>query len=153
MSWTEERVETLKTLWMQRKTATEIAAIMGESLTRNAVIGKVHRLNLEKRMKPIRKTSTKLGDMIKAKKQVASAAPKLERTMKPMVSEQGTASVLTLGVHMCKWPIGDPFNDDFSFCGLRQNGAGPYCAKHAKKAYVPALSDPRSLARTLRRYL
>jgi GcrA cell cycle regulator len=68
----------------------------------------------------------------------------------------GTATVLTLGAHMCKWPIGDPALDNFTFCG-RRTGEGPYCHEHAQVAYQPAQAKKKSsaaeLARSLRRYL
>ncbi len=68
----------------------------------------------------------------------------------------GIATVLTLGAHMCKWPIGDPSSDGFTFCGRRQS-EGPYCAEHARVAYQPAQAKKRSsaseLARSLRRYI
>jgi GcrA cell cycle regulator len=68
----------------------------------------------------------------------------------------GTATVLTLGAHMCKWPIGDPSVDDFTFCGDYAED-GPYCLKHNHVAYQPAQakkrSGPNELARSLRRYI
>jgi len=68
----------------------------------------------------------------------------------------GTATVLTLGAHMCKWPIGDPSLDNFTFCG-RRSGEGPYCNEHSEVAYQPAQTKKRSganeLARSLRRYI
>jgi GcrA cell cycle regulator len=57
---------------------------------------------------------------------------------------------------MCKWPIGDPATDSFTFCG-RRSGEGPYCAEHARMAYQPQQtrkrSGPSELARSLRRYI
>jgi GcrA cell cycle regulator len=70
----------------------------------------------------------------------------------------GSATVLTLGAHMCKWPIGDPATDGFSFCGRRTGDEGPYCVEHARVAYQPQQkkarrSDGSDLARSLRRYI
>jgi GcrA cell cycle regulator len=72
----------------------------------------------------------------------------------------GTATVLTLGAHMCKWPIGDPSSDEFSFCGRRSGDEGPYCVEHARVAYQPAQKKKAGgrdgaseLARSLRRYI
>ena len=66
----------------------------------------------------------------------------------------GSATVLTLGAHMCKWPIGDPASDSFTFCG-RRIGEGSYCVEHARVAYQPKQKGKRSsaaeLARSLRR--
>jgi GcrA cell cycle regulator len=70
--------------------------------------------------------------------------------------EPGMATVLTLGAHMCKWPIGDPAQDNFTFCG-RRSSEGPYCHEHSQVAYQPAQSKKKSsaseLARSLRRYI
>jgi GcrA cell cycle regulator len=69
----------------------------------------------------------------------------------------GTATVLTLGAHMCKWPIGDPSMDNFTFCGRRSEETGPYCHEHATIAYQPVQTKKKSgaaeLARSLRRYI
>jgi len=69
----------------------------------------------------------------------------------------GTATVLTLGAHMCKWPIGDPSTEDFTFCGRRAGEDGPYCTDHARIAYQPPQSKKKGsvteLARSLRRYI
>jgi GcrA cell cycle regulator len=68
----------------------------------------------------------------------------------------GSATVLTLGAHMCKWPIGDPSTDAFTFCG-RRSSDGPYCNEHARVAYQPQQqkkkAGPNELARSLRRYI
>jgi GcrA cell cycle regulator len=72
------------------------------------------------------------------------------------VEEPGSATVLTLGAHMCKWPIGDPASDSFTFCG-RRIGEGSYCTEHARLAYQPQQKGKRTtaadLARSLRRYI
>ena len=74
----------------------------------------------------------------------------------PFVEEPGSATVLTLGAHMCKWPIGDPASEEFTFCGRRIDADGPYCLNHARIAYQPQQPRKRSpaseLARSLRRY-
>jgi GcrA cell cycle regulator len=70
----------------------------------------------------------------------------------------GTATVLTLGAHMCKWPIGDPSSREFSFCGRRAS-EGVYCGEHARVAYQPQIRKGASqdgaseVARSLRRYI
>jgi GcrA cell cycle regulator len=77
----------------------------------------------------------------------------------PTVREEpGSATVLTLGAHLCKWPIGDPSTDGFTFCGRRTGQDGPYCNDHARVAYQPAIkkgkrTDAVELARSLRRYI
>ena len=79
--------------------------------------------------------------------------------IQPYIAEEpGTATVLTLGAHMCKWPIGDPSTDAFSFCGRQANDGIPYCSHHARVAYQPQQkksgkrADGGDLARSLRRY-
>jgi GcrA cell cycle regulator len=169
MGWTDERVETLKRLWLDGLSASQIAKQLG-GVTRNAVIGKVHRLGLSGRAAP----SKPARPAFKAPRPArpATAAPSAPRrisepvaaTTAPAVPAQryvdeapGSATVLTLGAHMCKWPIGDPALETFTFCGRRTGGEGPYCGEHARVAYQPAQTKKRSgssdLARSLRRYI
>jgi GcrA cell cycle regulator len=72
------------------------------------------------------------------------------------IESPGTATVLTLGTRMCKWPIGDPISDDFTFCGRRSDDGTPYCVEHARQAYQPSQKKKREggsdLSRSLRRY-
>lgn len=107
MSWTDERVEKLRELWGQGMSASEIADLLGD-ITRNAVIGKAHRLGLSGRPSPIKKKETK------------------------------GATILSLTERMCKWPVGDPKSPDFHFCGKQALAGLPYCAEHAAIAYQPA---------------
>ena len=163
MGWTEERVSILKKLWLEGLSASQIAKQLG-GVTRNAVIGKVHRLGLSGRAtpsspprpvfktpRPPRPISTSL-----APRRIASAAAPSEPQSPQYVEEPGSATVLTLGAHMCKWPIGDPSSDSFTFCGRRIND-GPYCVEHARVAYQPQQKGKKStaaeLARSLRRYI
>jgi GcrA cell cycle regulator len=166
MGWTEERVELLKKLWQDGLSASQIAKQLG-GVTRNAVIGKVHRLGLSGRAAPSKPART----VFKAPRPArpVSVAPSAPRRLsaEPMLHAQptpvryvdeapGTATVLTLGAHMCKWPIGDPSLETFTFCG-RRSGEGPYCVEHAQVAYQPPQSKKKSsaseLARSLRRYI
>ena len=166
VGWTEERVETLKKLWLDGLSASQIAKQLG-GVTRNAVIGKVHRLGLSGRAAPSQPTRT----VFKAPRPARPAQPAAPRRIEPqqavtpvtqprriMFDESpGSATVLTLGAHMCKWPIGDPSADSFTFCGKRSEGDGPYCTAHASVAYQPQQSRKKSsateLARSLRRYI
>ncbi|MGQ3376268.1 MAG: GcrA family cell cycle regulator, partial [Caulobacteraceae bacterium] len=75
----------------------------------------------------------------------------------PVPELPGTATVMTLGAHMCKWPIGDPSSAEFSFCGRRAS-EGVYCVEHARVAYQPQVrkagkDGASDLARSLRRYI
>jgi GcrA cell cycle regulator len=166
MGWTDERVELLKKLWQDGLSASQIAKQLG-GVTRNAVIGKVHRLGLSGRATPSKPARNVFKAPRPARPAQVASAPR--RVAEPMshhtpapapvryVDEApGSATVLTLGAHMCKWPIGDPAMDNFTFCG-RRSGDGPYCHEHSEVAYQPTQSKKRSgateLARSLRRYI
>jgi GcrA cell cycle regulator len=169
MGWTDERVEILKRLWLEGLSASQIAKQLG-GVTRNAVIGKVHRLGLSGRATPSQPSRPAFRAARPARTTTAAPsahrraeAPRPESVTRvalrpaPYVEEPGTATVLTLGAHMCKWPIGDPATAEFSFCGRRAGDEGPYCIEHARLAYQPPQSKKKSsaseLARSLRRYI
>jgi len=163
MGWTEERVAVLKKLWLEGLSASQIAKQLG-GVTRNAVIGKVHRLGLSGRAAPSQ-PSRPVYRPTRPARPVHAAAPRRVEPVAPrpaappppaVVDLPGTATVLTLGAHMCKWPIGDPSTDEFSFCGRRAGEEGPYCIEHARVAYQPVQkkkSTANELARSLRRYI
>jgi GcrA cell cycle regulator len=167
MGWTDERVELLKKLWQDGLSASQIAKQLG-GVTRNAVIGKVHRLGLSGRAAPSKPART-VFKAPRPARPVAAAPSAPRRIAEPVAVQQpqpaparyvdeapGMATVLTLGAHMCKWPIGDPSLDSFTFCG-RRSGEGPYCHEHSQIAYQPAQAKKKSsaseLARSLRRYI
>jgi GcrA cell cycle regulator len=166
MGWTDERVELLKKLWQDGLSASQIAKQLG-GVTRNAVIGKVHRLGLSGRATPSKPARTVFKAPRPARAVTAPSAPRRLIEPSSMVAQPtpvryvdeapGTATVLTLAAHMCKWPIGDPALDSFTFCGRRTDEVGPYCHEHAQVAYQPAQAKKKSsaaeLARSLRRYL
>lgn len=176
MSWTDDRVTTLKKLWLDGLSASQIAKQLG-GVTRNAVIGKVHRLGLSGRAAPSQpaRPAFKAPRPARPAAQTMPSAPRrvvthdhaptqavvsagvAPPTLPAFRDEQpGSATVLTLGAHMCKWPIGDPSSDGFTFCG-RRSSEGPYCGEHARVAYQPQQSKkkagPTELARSLRRYI
>ncbi|MDO1559069.1 GcrA family cell cycle regulator [Brevundimonas sp. 2R-24] len=171
MGWTEERVGTLKKLWLDGLSASQIAKQLGGGVTRNAVIGKVHRLGLSGRAAPsqpsrpaFRTTRPRPSQPSAPRRIEAAAAPRPAPQQPappppaPMPDLPGTATVLTLGAHMCKWPIGDPTSNEFSFCGRRAGETGPYCVEHARVAYQPqqkkgGRDGASELARSLRRYI
>lgn len=157
MAWTEDRVTVLKKLWAEGHSASQIAKQLG-GVTRNAVIGKVHRLGLSGRATPSRpvkrpprlarpkprvmpdgsvKTPTpSVPERAEALK--LSEASAMIAAMPPLeLSDGEPASILTIRDSMCKWPIGDPADPKFAFCG-RKSGEGPYCTEHAKLAFQPA---------------
>jgi GcrA cell cycle regulator len=166
MGWTDERVSTLRRLWLEGLSASQIAKQLG-GVTRNAVIGKVHRLGLSGRATPSQPARPVFKPQRAARppapapqpvRRAIAVAPQPQTPMPRRSEEPGSATVLTLGAHMCKWPIGDPSSEGFSFCGLRTGEDGPYCSIHARVAYQPAAkksgrSGASDLARSLRRYI
>jgi len=114
--WTDERVEELKRLWGEGLTTGEIGKAL--EVSKNAVVGKAHRLGLKGRPSPIKR----------AKPQRAKAEPKIR-------------SVIELSAHTCRWPIGDPREPGFHFCGKPAMSGKPYCAEHAAVAYVSSSSS------------
>lgn len=160
MSWTDERVEILKKLWIDGLSASQIAKQLG-GVTRNAVIGKVHRLGLAGRATPSRpiKRVARLRPVITTisapaasiepglDEELTKSAPPIARPIhhqpitkiEPKRKENGSLiSVLELTPTMCKWPIGDPTDADFGFCGAKAHASWPYCAEHGAVAYQPA---------------
>jgi len=152
MSWTEERVSVLRQLWGNGKSASEIAEILG-GVTRNAVIGKAHRLGLSGRPSPIRKPAPK-PRAAKAQrpkpaarvaprgavKPTTAPAPRPVYAVPPPAPEvddapPGGATILDLNERMCRWPHGDPRQPGFKFCGRSAAPGLPYCAHHAAQAY------------------
>ena len=174
MGWTDERVEDLKKLWLEGHSASQIAKQLG-GVTRNAVIGKVHRLGLSGRAAPSKPARPVVAFKPIRTPRAAPAAPVavgVVRRCEPVgpggviavparperEEAPGSATVLTLGASMCKWPIGDPSSDGFTFCGGRAV-QGPYCQTHAQVAYQApqpkktGRSAEAELARSLRRYI
>lgn len=163
MSWTEERVELLRKLWNDGLSASQVAAELGSGVTRNAVIGKIHRLGLAERAKapsaprpraakpPRQPSQTRshgpsgmggvMGNVALAfapRMHMAAPAPRLaEEEVVVPISERVT--LMELREAMCRWPLGDPTTAEFRFCGAKSPvGAGPYCGYHARVAYQPA---------------
>lgn len=149
--WTEERVELLKKLWAEGLSASQVAKQLG-GVTRNAVIGKIHRLGLSgrattnraPRSRPATPRAAAPRPSAPAKPKaveetpVEAATPDMPANPLPVEVEPGQlATVLTLTEHTCKWPIGDPGTDGFHFCGRGADASMPYCAEHARLAYQP----------------
>lgn len=135
MAWTEDRVDLLKKLWTDGLSASQIARQLGD-VTRNAVIGKVHRLGLSGRGSPAR--SERPRAVTVPKPQAKPVFIKPVPAQNPVVLENGEfATVATLKDNMCKWPIGDPAAPGFRFCGHPTTPGTPYCEAHARLAYQP----------------
>jgi GcrA cell cycle regulator len=155
MNWTDERVEILKQLWRDGLSASQIASQLG-GVTRNAVVGKVHRLNLSGRAKPAssparlrkarptpaRRPPTRPAVVGNALKIHAHPAPRRIPVQVPIkdlvVPISLNVSLLALNDQMCKWPLGDPTDrDNFHYCGHRNFNGFPYCEYHSRIAYQP----------------
>jgi GcrA cell cycle regulator len=151
MSWTDERVETLKKLWSDGLSASQIAGVLG-GITRNAVIGKVHRLGLSGRAKSpaaaeprTRKPRSQVALQRLARPAVRgnnALAYAFEPEAEPQVLDNviplgQRRSLLELNEETCRWPIGDPGTADFFFCGGHALAGLPYCSYHSRIAYQP----------------
>ena len=198
MAWTDKMVEDLKIMWKQGLTTGEIGKRLGVS--KNSIVGKVHRLQLEARPSPIKKkeevennaqpkaaaTEPAKAQEPKKEKKVTKAEPKAElknkakievqpkpEAVKPVIAEKkivveekkepeknkptsvsapvktfvpkpaapaktynGNAKLTDLDNHTCRWPIGDPKDENFHFCGRKVRMGQTYCEEHAALAYV-----------------
>jgi GcrA cell cycle regulator len=150
MDWTNERVEELRRLWGQGQTASRIADLLG-GVTRNAVIGKAHRLGLRGRPSPIRRDES--GAVMRAAPvaRVSVPAPQPAKTeLPPMEASREAARNVPLppapapsqpktagagGMRSCSWPMGDPKQPGFHFCGAEAVPGRPYCTTHCGMAY------------------
>ncbi|WP_026379447.1 GcrA family cell cycle regulator [Afifella pfennigii] len=150
MSWTDERVDLLKKLWQEGLSASQIAGELG-GVTRNAVIGKIHRLGLSGRGQPTsiikrarrtrsapaprqRRTVTIGATALQAEEEV-EMVPELRPAHSVVVPIAKRLPIEKLTERTCKWPIGDPSDEDFHFCGCDSLEGLPYCEYHAGVAY------------------
>ncbi|MBR5154136.1 MAG: global cell cycle regulator GcrA-like protein [Alphaproteobacteria bacterium] len=151
MIWTDEAVEELKKMWDKGMTTGQIAKVL--NVTKNSIIGKVHRLCLTARPSPIKKsnktteekkaTPAKKAEKTTKAKSCTPAPKKLEQApikeeVKPVVPvpEEINIPLVKLDNHTCRWPMGDPRDEDFCFCGKRIKTGQTYCEEHAAIAYV-----------------
>ena len=119
MTWTPERIAELESLWATGETTAEIGRML--NVSKNAVVGKAHRLGLPGRPSPIKRDAFK-------------APSPLSTPSSPSPSPSTTVS--KYHGPPCQWPFGDPGSDDFYFCGAPAIPERPYCDKHCKIAYV-----------------
>lgn len=148
LGWSDDRVAAMSKLWLDGLSASQIAKQLG-GVTRNAVIGKVHRLGLSGHGgaasapgRPQRVTITRAPSPRRA---AVGAAPRVMAPSRPPVAAPSPApapegpglvtDMARLAVHACKWPIGDPKSSDFSFCGRHADGR--YCAVHEAQGVRP----------------
>lgn len=153
--WTDDTVETLTRLWRQGDlSAATIARRLG--VTRNAVLGKIHRLGLSKPRRPRPPAIAPPPRPGKPRPIAPAARPPASapvRTPTKLTAEIGrglVARLEDLPTRACHWPLGDPQAADFTFCGRRAE-TGPYCPAHAGMAYRGRGVDVTELARLLRR--
>jgi len=140
MSWTPERESKLRALWKKGHTASQIAALIGET-TRNAVIGKANRLNLEARTVSKKRSTTPKAKLendveIKQKKLGRKARFKsllLDKNFEP----ENPIKLTELTDDTCRWPIGHPNEKDYYFCGRKPLEKFPYCNLHVLYAFQP----------------
>ena len=139
MSWTEEKVAKLKELWSKGHTASQIAEALGDT-TRNAVIGKAHRLNLAARApsKQSSQSSTSVNRPVRRGSAPISRKAKFQSILLDKNFEpENPKSLEELTDQTCKWPIGQPNEEKFYFCGRKPEGEFPYCKLHVLYAFQP----------------
>ena len=178
MSWTDERVELLRQLWLDGRSASQISAELGLGVTRNAVIGKVHRLGLSGRAKSASPAAPRVRQRPAAPTPRAPVATRTSNggggghvvrgntalafsidtqlDAQPMFHEDVVVpmslrvTIVELREAMCRWPLGDPTTPEFRYCGIQSTGSGPYCAHHGKMAYQPVQDRRRERDRERR---
>ena len=140
MSWNEEKVEKLKELWGKGSTASQIAEIIG-GISRNAVIGKAHRLNLSSKIKTRNASSSQNFD-----KSLEETSSKQRRGRKSKFQSliiekdfepENPKKLEELDESSCKWPVGHPEEESFYFCGRSSLKDFSYCKLHLLYAYQP----------------
>ena len=165
MSWTDERVELLRKLWSEGLSASQVAAELGAGITRNAVIGKIHRLGLAERAKSAVSTRPRVAKVTRQVSQTRNAVAvpasignvALDYAPQPLVVARARpeeevvipmserVTLMELRESTCRWPMGDPTTPEFRFCGGPSPvGGGPYCAYHARVAYQPSQDRRRA---------
>lgn len=164
--WTEERIALLQTLWGQGYSASQIAAQL-PGVTRNAVIGKIHRLGkrpeapvdrprpallaAHARRRPAAVEARRATPQPQAQAHADWSARPFRRAA--LLEEPGLATFKTLEAHMCRWPIGEPDETGFSFCGRSVEGSRPYCQGHSRVAYKGGAGTDADINRLYARYL
>jgi len=170
MSWTDERVELLRKLWLDGKSASQIAAELENGITRNAVIGKVHRLGLSGRAKVAGATTPRprprppalRQPMVRPCTPMTRGATALAFELQPIQRREAepiedivaslaeSVTIMELRESMCRWPLGDPTTAEFRFCGSKSDAGGSYCRHHSRLAYQPPQDRRREREREKR---
>lgn len=149
----EGKIETLKQMWLDGFSASQIAVKLGDGITRNAVIGKINRLHLNRssnRSKaklaavpdhhaPKPPKPVKRGAPVKPVLRVAVPAPEIDH--EDGVDVTHLVGIMQLDKNTCRWPIGDPLTKEFGFCGCQVAEGSVYCAPHRKRAHAPKFAE------------
>ena len=140
MSWTNEKVKKLRELWTKGHTASEIAGFLGET-TRNAVIGKAHRLDLEERAPSKSRSSSEKSTATKSQPKLRGSVSRKSKFNSILLDKnfeaENPTSLENLTDQTCKWPSGHPDEENFHFCGRKPVDAFPYCKLHVLYAFQP----------------
>ena len=140
MSWNEEKVEKLKELWGKGSTASQIAEIIG-GISRNAVIGKAHRLNLSSKIKTRNASSSQNFDNSSeensSKQRIGRKSKFQSLIIEKDFEPENPKKLEELDESSCKWPVGHPEEQSFYFCGRSSLKDFSYCKLHLLYAYQP----------------
>jgi GcrA cell cycle regulator len=140
MDWTPEQITELTRLWGEGLTTSEIGKRLG--ISKNAVVGKAHRLHLSARPSPIKRTGPRPAVFRTAAKLPGAPRPQRARPAMPGAAPaprpapQPQRWTGELSNNACKWPTGHPGDADFKFCTERALVGKPYCAEHCAQAFV-----------------
>ncbi len=163
LGWTDDNVATTKRLFLEGKSATEISGVI-HAPTRNAVIGKLHRLGLTKSDKPRtvaaervpRAPRPRVAPPPPATSARAPVMPRVEASPIPIFAVGDIAerpTLVQLQRRGCRWPLGETTGAEQRFCGCPQaSDDGPYCLEHASNSRKP-VSGAKALTTSLRRYI
>ena len=140
MSWTHEREEKLKKLWKEGHSASQIASMLGDT-TRNAVIGKAHRLDLQARAVS-RKSTVKINSESNIAPEIKTQKLGRRARFKALLldknfEQENPKKLEVLTDQTCRWPIGHPPEENFYFCGRKPQDKFVYCPLHLLYAYQP----------------
>ena len=149
MSWTPDRENKLKELWKKGHTASQIAAMLGGT-TRNAVIGKAHRLNLKGRA--VSRKDPNSTKIIKEENNAVAKGTRLDRKSRfrsllldKNFEPENPKKLEELTDDTCRWPIGHPYEKEFHFCGRKPLEKFPYCKLHILYAFQPKNAKEESI--------